>query len=65
MERVRQRMLAVVPFTLLLIVLILYLNTKSFARTAIVMLAVPFSLVAAFWFLHLAGFQMSVAVWVG
>jgi len=54
-----------IPFTLLLIVLILYLNTKSFARTAIVMLAVPFSLVGAFWFLHLAGFQVSVAVWVG
>ena len=65
MERVRHRMLTVIPFTLLLIVLILYLNTKSFVRTAIVMLAVPFSLVGAFWFLHLAGFQISVAVWVG
>jgi len=65
MERVRKRMLTVVPFTLLLIVLILYLNTKSFVRTAIVMLAVPFSLVGAAWFLHLAGFQVSVAVWVG
>jgi Cu(I)/Ag(I) efflux system membrane protein CusA/SilA len=65
MERVRRRMLAVVPFTLLLIVLILYLNTRSFARTAIVMLAVPFSLVGAVWFLALAGFQVSVAVWVG
>ncbi len=65
MERVRKRMLAVVPFTLLLIVLILYLNTRSFVRTAIVMLAVPFSLVGAVWFLHLAGFQVSVAVWVG
>ncbi|QQS07730.1 MAG: efflux RND transporter permease subunit [Fibrobacterota bacterium] len=65
MERVKNRMMVVVPFTLLLIVLILYLNTKSFMRTAIVMLAVPFSLVGAFWFLHLAGFQMSVAVWVG
>ncbi|HQF56725.1 MAG TPA: CusA/CzcA family heavy metal efflux RND transporter, partial [Fibrobacteria bacterium] len=65
MERVRERMMAVIPFTLLLIVLILYLNTKSFARTAIVMLAVPFSLVGAVWFLHLAGFQVSVAVWVG
>jgi copper/silver efflux system protein len=65
MERVRKRMLTVVPFTLLLIVLILYLNTKSFVRTAIVMLAVPFSLVGAVWFLYLAGFQVSVAVWVG
>jgi Cu(I)/Ag(I) efflux system membrane protein CusA/SilA len=65
MERVRARMLAVVPFTLLLIVLILYLNTGSFVRTTIVMLAVPFSLVGAFWFLYVAGFQISVAVWVG
>jgi Cu(I)/Ag(I) efflux system membrane protein CusA/SilA len=65
MERVRKRMLAVVPFTLLLIVLILRLNTRSLVRTAIVMLAVPFSLVGAFWFLYLAGFQVSVAVWVG
>ena len=65
MERVRARMLAVIPFTLLLIVLILYLNTGSFVRTAIVMLAVPFSLVGAFWFLYLAHFQISVAVWVG
>lgn len=65
MERVRHRMLTVVPFTLLLIILILYLNTKSFVRTAIVMLAVPFSLVGAFWFLYLAHFQVSVAVWVG
>jgi Cu(I)/Ag(I) efflux system membrane protein CusA/SilA len=64
-ERVRQRMLAVVPFTLLLIVLILFLNTRSLARTTIVLLAVPFSLVGAFWFLHLAGYQISVAVWVG
>jgi Cu(I)/Ag(I) efflux system membrane protein CusA/SilA len=65
MERVRARMLAVIPFTLLLIVLILYLNTRSFMRTIIVMLAVPFSLVGAFWFLYIAHFQISVAVWVG
>ena len=65
MERVEKRMMTVIPFTLLLIVLILYLNTKSFVRVAIVMLAVPFSLVGAFWFLYLADFQVSVAVWVG
>ena len=64
-ERVRERMLLVVPFTLLLVVLVLYLNTRSLARTAIVMLAVPFSLVGAFWGLHLAGFEISTAVWVG
>jgi Cu(I)/Ag(I) efflux system membrane protein CusA/SilA len=61
MERVKARMLAVIPFTLLLIVLILYLNTGSFVRTTIVMLAVPFSLVGAFWFLYLANFQIALA----
>jgi len=65
MERVRARMLSVIPFTLFLIVLILFLNTRSLPRTLIVLLAVPFSLVGAFWFLFLAGFQVSVAVWVG
>jgi copper/silver efflux system protein len=65
MQRVRQRMMAVIPFTLLLIALILYLNTRSLVRTAIVMLAVPFSLVGAVWFLYLMDFQVSVAVWVG
>jgi Cu(I)/Ag(I) efflux system membrane protein CusA/SilA len=48
-----------------LIVLILFLNTRSLVRTAIVMLAVPFSLVGAVWFLYLMDFQVSVAVWVG
>lgn len=65
MERVRKRMLTVVPFTLGMIILILFLNTRSMARTLLVMLAVPFSLVGAVWFLYLAGFQVSVAVWVG
>jgi Cu(I)/Ag(I) efflux system membrane protein CusA/SilA len=41
------------------------LNTKSWIKTAIVLLAVPFSLVGAFWMLHLAGYNLSVAVWVG
>jgi len=55
----------VVPITLLIIVLILYLNTRSVIKTAIVLLAVPFSLVGAFWLLYLAGYNLSVAVWVG
>jgi len=41
------------------------MNTKSAVKTAIVLLAVPFSLVGAFWFLNLLGYNMSVAVWVG
>ena len=45
--------------------LLLYLNTRSLAKTAIVLLAVPFSAVGAIWFLYLLGYNMSIAVWVG
>ena len=60
-----KRLAIAVPFTLLIIFLLIYMNTKSLVKTAIVMLAVPFSLVGAFWFLYLLGYNMSVAVWVG
>ena len=65
MARARQRLMFVVPLTVLIILLIIYLNTRSFVKTAIVMLAVPFSLVGAFWGLYLLGYNLSVAVWVG
>ena len=65
MQRAKQRLMIVVPMTLLIIVLIIYLNTRSAIKTAIVLLAVPFSLVGAFWLLYLAGYNLSVAVWVG
>ena len=65
MLRAKERLMIVVPLTLLLITLIIYLNTKSAIKTAIVMLAVPFSLVGAFWMIYLCGYNMSVAVWVG
>ena len=63
--RAKERLMIVVPLTLLLITLIIYLNTKSAIKTAIVMLAVPFSLVGAFWAIYLCGYNLSVAVWVG
>jgi Cu(I)/Ag(I) efflux system membrane protein CusA/SilA len=65
MQRARQRLMIVIPLTLLIIVLIIYLNTRSLIKTAIVLLAVPFSLVGAFWMLDLCGYNLSVAVWVG
>jgi Cu(I)/Ag(I) efflux system membrane protein CusA/SilA len=65
MERVRERLRTVVPCTLLLIALLLYLNTRSVVKTAIVLLAVPFSAVGAVWFLYLLGYNLSVGVWVG
>jgi Cu(I)/Ag(I) efflux system membrane protein CusA/SilA len=65
MQRAEKRLLLVVPLTLLIIVVILYLNTKSLIKTAIVLLAVPFSLVGAIWLLYLLDYNMSIAVWVG
>jgi Cu(I)/Ag(I) efflux system membrane protein CusA/SilA len=65
MLRAKARLLMVVPLTLLIITLILYLNTRSLLKTAIVLLAVPFSLVGAFWTLYLLHYNLSVAVWVG
>jgi len=65
MERVRERLTIVVPITLSLVLLLLYLNTRSVARTAIVMLAVPFSAVGAVWLLYALGYNMSIGVWVG
>ncbi|MHB8522391.1 MAG: efflux RND transporter permease subunit [Limisphaerales bacterium] len=65
MLRAKQRLMIVVPLTLLIIVLIIYLNTRSAVKTAIVLLAVPFSLVGAFWMLYLFGYNLSVAVWIG
>jgi Cu(I)/Ag(I) efflux system membrane protein CusA/SilA len=65
MMRAQQRLAVVVPLTLLIIVLIIYLNTRSIIKTAIVLLAVPFSLVGAFWVIYLLDYNLSVAVWVG
>ena len=65
MQHAKERLLVVVPLTLLLIALIIFLNTKSALKTAIVLLAVPFSLVGAFWTLYLLHYNLSVAVWVG
>ncbi len=64
-ERVKQRLSLIVPVTLALILLLLYLNTRSVTKTAIVMLAVPFSAVGAVWFVYLLGYNLSVGVWVG
>ena len=65
MERAQQRLMLVIPLTLFIIFMIIYMNTRSFTKVAIVFLAVPFSLVGAFWFLYLLGYNLSVAVWVG
>ena len=65
MEKARARLLVIIPLTVLIIFVIIYLSTKSLIKTGIVFLAVPFSLVGAFWFLYLLGYNTSIAVWVG
>ena len=64
-ERVRQRLMLVVPVTLAIILFLLYCNTQSIVKTAIITLAVPFSAVGALWMVYLLGYNMSIAVWVG
>jgi Cu(I)/Ag(I) efflux system membrane protein CusA/SilA len=65
MQRAKERLIYVVPLTLLIIFLLLYINFKSVAQCAIVLLAVPFSMIGAVWLLYLLDYNMSVAVWVG
>ena len=65
MERVKSRLLIVVPITIFLIFMLLYFNTRSIAKTIIILLAVPFSAIGAIWFLYFLGYNMSIAVWVG
>jgi Cu(I)/Ag(I) efflux system membrane protein CusA/SilA len=65
MERAKKRLMLIVPVTLFLIFLILYVNTKSTAKTFIILLAVPFSLIGAVWVVWLLGYNWSIAVWVG
>jgi copper/silver efflux system protein len=65
MIRAAERLKIVIPVTLLIVIVLLYFNTGNPVKIAIVLLAVPFSLVGAFWLLFLLGYNMSVAVWVG
>jgi copper/silver efflux system protein len=65
MERVNNRLWLVVPVTAFLILLLLYINTRSVVKTTIVVLAVPFSAIGAIWFLYFLGYNMSIGVWVG
>jgi Cu(I)/Ag(I) efflux system membrane protein CusA/SilA len=65
MARVRDRLTYIIPLTLFLVLLLLYMNTKSITKTAIVSLAVPFSAIGAVWYLYLLDYNMSIAVWVG
>ena len=65
MLRVEERLKLIVPLTLLLIFALLYMNTKSSFKAAVVMMAVPFSAIGAVWLLYALDYNISIAVWVG
>jgi Cu(I)/Ag(I) efflux system membrane protein CusA/SilA len=65
MERVRQRMIVVVPLTLFVVAFLIFINTRSMPKTLLVLLAVPFSAVGAVWLLWILGYNISIGVWVG
>jgi Cu(I)/Ag(I) efflux system membrane protein CusA/SilA len=65
MIRVKERLKVVLPLTLFIICLLLFMNTRSLVKTGIVLLAVPFSLIGAVWLLWILGYNISIAVWVG
>ncbi len=65
MIRVRERLKLVIPVTLGLIFILLYMNTRSAFKTSLVMLAVPFSAIGAIWLFYLLGYNVSIAAWVG
>jgi Cu(I)/Ag(I) efflux system membrane protein CusA/SilA len=65
MQAARQRLMVVVPLAGVLILLLLYMATRSWLRVAILVLSLPFSLVGAVWLLYWLDYNLSLAVWVG
>lgn len=65
MERAKEKLKQMVPLTLLIVFILLYINFDSVSKTLIVFLSVPLSLVGSIWMLYLLDYHMSVAVWVG
>lgn len=65
MERVKEKLKIVLPLTLALVIVLIWMNTRSAVKTSIVLLAIPFSAVGAVWLLYFLDFNMSIAVWVG
>lgn len=63
--RANQRLKIVVPITIAMVIVLIYLNTRSAIKTMIVLLAVPFSAIGAVWSIYLLHYNLSVAVWVG
>jgi Cu(I)/Ag(I) efflux system membrane protein CusA/SilA len=65
MLRVKERLKVVVPITILIIFVLLYMNFKNVPQTFIILLSVPFAMTGSIWILYLMGYHLSIAVWVG
>lgn len=65
LEQANRRLRIVIPITIALIVVLLYAATQSWFRVGVILLAVPFSMIGAIWFLWALDYNMSLAVWVG
>lgn len=65
MIRVKERLKIVVPLTIIIIFILLYLNFKSVVETLIIFLSIPFAMTGSIWMLYLMGYHLSIAVWVG
>jgi Cu(I)/Ag(I) efflux system membrane protein CusA/SilA len=65
LQRVRNKLKIMIPLTLAVIFLLLYINFRSVIETIIILLSVPFALVGSIWLLYLLNYNLSVAVWVG
>jgi Cu(I)/Ag(I) efflux system membrane protein CusA/SilA len=65
MVRVKEKLKLIIPLTIMIIFMLLYINLRSVLKVFIVFLTVPFSLVGALLLLHILGYNLSVAVWVG
>ncbi len=64
-ERVRERLLLIIPLTLFIIFILLYINFKNIAKTLMIMLTIPFAITGSIWFLWLLDYHFSIAVWIG
>jgi Cu(I)/Ag(I) efflux system membrane protein CusA/SilA len=65
LEAMMKRMKVVVPITLIIVVILLYLNFRNFTETLIVLASVPFALVGSIWLMYFMGYNFSTATWVG
>jgi Cu(I)/Ag(I) efflux system membrane protein CusA/SilA len=65
MERASKKLKVILPITLFIVFLLLYLNFRNVTESLVVILSIPFALVGSIWYLYLLGYNLSVAVWVG